>query len=245
MSKTNNAREALKKIPSLDEILQSFNLDNIPLQLFKDRLRKSLQKVRDNIKDNNIPVFPIEELSPGIRECAPSIRGKYNNNQIQSKGNVKDGKKVGKWTSWYDDGLISSEKHYKNGDLVNKTLFTFHVNGQIESENHYKDGDLVKGARFTYYDNDQIESEKNYKGDLLSGKVTFWYKDGQKFIDGSYKDEKPDGKWTFWHTNGQIESEENFNDGDLVNRTIFKYSFFTGHLKSKKKYIDGKCISGC
>ena len=55
MSKTSDVREALKKIPSLDEILQSFNLDNIPLQLFKDKLRKSLQKVRDNIKDNNIP----------------------------------------------------------------------------------------------------------------------------------------------------------------------------------------------
>ena len=55
MSKTNDVREALKKIPSLDEILQSFNLENIPLHLFKDRLRKSLQKIRDNIKNNNIP----------------------------------------------------------------------------------------------------------------------------------------------------------------------------------------------
>ena len=50
MSKTNNVREALRKIPSLDEITQSFNLENIPLHLFKDRLRKSLQKIRDNIK---------------------------------------------------------------------------------------------------------------------------------------------------------------------------------------------------
>ena len=55
MSKTNDVREALRKIPSLDEILQSFNLKNIPLHLFKDRLRKTVQKIRNNIKNNNIP----------------------------------------------------------------------------------------------------------------------------------------------------------------------------------------------
>jgi len=31
----------------------------------------------------------------------------------------------------------------------------------------------------------------------------------------------------------------------LVDKTIFKYSYITGHLKSEKKYKDGKCISGC
>ena len=57
MSKTNDVREALRKIPSLDEILQSFNLENIPLHLFKDRLRKSLQKIRDNIKKGTFEKF--------------------------------------------------------------------------------------------------------------------------------------------------------------------------------------------
>jgi len=37
----------------------------------------------------------------------------------------------------------------------------------------------------------------------------------------------------------------NYKDGDLVNKTIFKYSYFSGNLKSEKKYEDGKCISGC
>jgi hypothetical protein len=43
---------------------------------------------------------------------------------------------------------------------------------------------------------------------------------------------------------GQKIEEGNYKDGDLVDKTLFKYSYFTGHLKSKKKYKDGKCISG-
>ena len=54
-----------------------------------------------------------------------------------------------------------------------------------------------------------------------------------------------DGKWTFWKMNGQKDEEKNYKDGDLINKTIFKYSFFTGRLKSEKKYKDGKCIRGC
>ena len=111
------------------------------------------------------------------------------------------------------------------------------------SFNSYGDG--IIHTQFNYYDNDQIESERNYKVDRLNGKSTLWFKDGQKFGEGNYKDDKPDGKWTFWKKNGQKIEEVNYKDGDLVDKTIFKYSYFTGHLKSEKNYIDGKCICGC
>ena len=54
MSNIQNVREALKQIPSLDEILKSFNLENIPLQLLKNRLRLLLEEVRNDIKNKNI-----------------------------------------------------------------------------------------------------------------------------------------------------------------------------------------------
>ena len=121
---------------------------------------------------------------------------------------------------------------------------SWYANGQKSSENNYQNGDLVDSSRFEYYDTGQIQSEKNYKDDRFNGKTTLWYENGQKFFDGNYKDGKPDGKWTFWHKNGQNDEERNYKDNDLVDKTIFKYSYFTGHLKSEKKYKDGKCISG-
>ena len=55
MSNINNVREALKEIPSLDDILKSFDLKNIPQELFKNRLRQILEQLRGNISNNNIP----------------------------------------------------------------------------------------------------------------------------------------------------------------------------------------------
>ena len=55
MTKPKNVREAFKRIPSLDEILKSYNLENIPLELFKNKLRESLKKIRFKIENDNIP----------------------------------------------------------------------------------------------------------------------------------------------------------------------------------------------
>ena len=37
---------------------------------------------------------------------------------INEVGNYKDGKKDGKWTSWYDDGQKWSERIWKDGELI-------------------------------------------------------------------------------------------------------------------------------
>jgi len=143
---------------------------------------------------------------------------KYENSRV-SKGKVEDGKKNKIWTDFYE-------------------------NGQIEAKKKFKDGQL-NGKWTQWYENGQIEYEKNYKDDQLHGMSTFWHENGQKFFEGNYKDSKADGKWTFWNKNSQKKEERNYIDGDLVDKTIFKYSYITGHLKSEKKYKDGKCISGC
>ena len=80
---------------------------------------------------------------------------------------------------------------------------------------------------------------------LFTGNNLCEYENGQIKHEGNYKDGKQDGKWTYWNKKGQKIEEGNYKDGDLVDKTIFKYSYFTGHLKSEKKYKDGKCISGC
>ena len=61
----NIAREALKKIPSVDEILNDFNLP-IPLDFYKYHINILLDKVRQKIIDgkinNNIREYVFEEI---------------------------------------------------------------------------------------------------------------------------------------------------------------------------------------
>ena len=134
------------------------------------------------------------------------------------KGKIKDGKKYKIWAAFYE-------------------------NGQIQQEHNYIEGKL-NGKSTVWFENGHIEVEKNYKDGQLNGKSTWWLDNGQKFFEGNYRDGKKDGKWVFWKKNRK-EEERNYKDDYLVDKTIFKYSYFTGQLKCEKKYKDGKCISGC
>ena len=58
---------------------------------------------------------------------------KYENGQIESEKNYKDGKLDGKLTTWYSDGLKSLEGNYKDGKEDGKWT-DWYENGQIESE---------------------------------------------------------------------------------------------------------------
>ena len=66
---------------------------------------------------------------------------KYENGQIKSEGNYKDGKPDGKVIDWYENGQIEAEENYKDGKLDGKATY-WHENGQIERETTYKDGQV-------------------------------------------------------------------------------------------------------
>ena len=81
---------------------------------------------------------------------AESFTGKnlceYEDNQIQSKGEVKDGKKDGKWTYWHENGQIRLEGNYRDSRLDGKWTY-WYENGQIRLETKYKEGQ--KNGKFT------------------------------------------------------------------------------------------------
>ena len=71
-------------------------------------------------------------------------------------GVIKDGKKEGKWISWYK-------------------------NGKKESEGTFKDG--KKDGKWTdWYENGQKKEEETYKDGVKDGLFTDWYENGKKYI---------------------------------------------------------------
>ena len=137
---------------------------------------------------------------------------KYTIGQVKSKGNIKNGKLDGKSTEWFSNGEIWTEKLYIEGNLVDKTRYSYHENGEIKSENNYKDG-KQDGKQTSWYANGQIWSEENYKDSKRDDMWSTWYKNGLKWTVENYKDAMKDGKSTEWFANGQIKTEENYKDG--------------------------------
>ena len=152
----------------------------------------------------------------------------FGNGQIASIGSYIDDKKVGKWIFWDVKGLKAAEKNFIEGNLFNEVKYEYYENDFLKSKNTFT----------KKQSNSKIEKQ-------LNGESVYWYKNSEKFSEGGYKDNVPDGKWTWWHKNAKKDEERTYKEGVLIDKTIFKYSYFTGKLKSKKKYKDGKCISGC
>jgi antitoxin component YwqK of YwqJK toxin-antitoxin module len=149
----------------------------------------------------------------------------YSNGQYHSKGKVKDGKRNGKWTYWYENGhtkfertynknQIERERNYQNGAIVNDTKYSYYENGLIKEEEYYKDGKLDSSSLHQYNQNDQKELVEHYKdGNLVSEtKYSYGYwKD--RWCETNYKDGKENGKENCWHKNGQKWIETNYKDG--------------------------------
>ena len=69
---------------------------------------------------------------------------KYENGQIKSEGNYKDGKPDGKVIDWYENGQIEAEENYKDGKLDGKATY-WHENGKIKGKVTFKDGKCISG----------------------------------------------------------------------------------------------------
>ena len=93
---------------------------------------------------------------------------KYENGQIKSEGNYKDGKPDGKVTGWFENGQIQTVLNLKDGKLDGKVI-DWYENGQIEAEGNYKDGKLDGKATY-WHENGKIKGKVTFKdGKCISG----------------------------------------------------------------------------
>ena len=134
----------------------------------------------------------------------------YENGQINSEQNYKDGKWDGKFTEWYENGKKKSEHNWKD-NIPDGDWTSWFENGQIGSEGSFKDG---TGTFLQLHENGQKSYEVIFKDGL--GKRTRWHENGRIKFEGNYKDGKENGKVTEWDESGQIKSEKNYKDGECI-----------------------------
>ena len=145
--------------------------------------------------------------------------------------------------SFNKNGLLQSVENHKDGELHGQVTI-WNEDGQKKFERSYKDG-KKDGVWSWWFDNGQIESIKNYKAGKLDGEFTDWVKNGNMFSKGSYKNNQSHGLWTYWNNKNQKTEIREYDNGKLIYKTLFKYNAFNGKLKSKKKFINDVCVSGC
>ena len=107
------------------------------------------------------------------------------NNKLVIKDGIQSYMKDGKWTEWYENGQIESESNWKDGKEYGKETW-WDENGQIRVEINWKDG---KSNQTGWYENGQKEFQANLNKNN-DGEVTFWHESGQIKSKATYKDGK-------------------------------------------------------
>lgn len=160
------------------------------------------------------------------------------NEQYQSKGELKNGKKDGKWTSWFDNGQILTEKFYKDGEIDGESTW-WYKSGELHSVTTFKDGKRV-GQSTSWHTNGQISTITNSKNGKYDGITSSWYENGQKFMEILYKDDIAVSITEYtYNKNGQIKNKWNYKNGKLVSQTDYHY-YENGQLEAEAPWKDGK-----
>ena len=109
---------------------------------------------------------------------------------------------TGTTVGYYNNGQLKSKANYKNGkyDDLRETYFE---NGQLKSKENYKDGER-DGLWESYYENGELEFKGNYNDGEKDGLWEEYYLASHplKSNKGNYKNGKKDGLWELhYHVN--------------------------------------------
>jgi antitoxin component YwqK of YwqJK toxin-antitoxin module len=187
---------------------------------------------------------------------------KYPDGKKRYEGSFADGKPVGEWTRYHENGKIKaklfhvpqSEKVkaslyddegilYAKGNyqgIVKDSVWNYYNNNTIVGNEYFVKGKR-EGKSLSFYADGTIAKEVNYKSDLLQGPWREFYPSGSKKAEMVYNNGIRDGWCIIYYENGQTQIEGKY----LNDREDGPWSFFAedGKLKFKLEYQKGNLLN--
>jgi antitoxin component YwqK of YwqJK toxin-antitoxin module len=153
--------------------------------------------------------------------------------------NYKSGLLHGEYKIFDEYGIISSIRHFENGEELfkNGDSITYYSNGQIKSKCYYKNGKL-EGPRIEYNYQGVVIEEENYFNGKLNGLSISRYGNGEVSRTQNYSNGLRNGEGTH-NTNGCLEIENYLNDtlnGDYIKKDR------SGKIICSGKYNNGEMV---
>ena len=164
--------------------------------------------IKINLKGSMFDRWRIDEESGNPIPLEPyegHLEEKYDNGNLKAEGYCKNGKQVGKWTYYNEDGSLLRIETYENGVK--------------ESEDILRDGKFW-GKSIRWYENGVKKGEGDFIGDEIKklGKWTWWYDNGNKKSEGRYdleakKGSVKEGLWIYYNEDGSKKETIEYNYG--------------------------------
>jgi antitoxin component YwqK of YwqJK toxin-antitoxin module len=138
----------------------------------------------------------------------------YPNGKPFVTGQFKEGRQVGEWTYYFEDGQVNRKTNYSNGKL-DGSWEVFRADGTLAAKRSFKDGE--RDGEWITYDatGKQKLSEEHYVKGERDGEWKSWYADGKPLRQVAFKNGKLDGKSTEWNDKGQKVIEVEYKNNQL------------------------------
>ena len=135
---------------------------------------------------------------------------------LEKEGFLKNGQWDGLYKSYHDNGELKFEGHYKEGVRVGRWKNYSHTTPYIENQG-FKGGLYDDFGYKDKYEVDELKTiaDEGLEG-LLDGPYTRYYFNRNIEFEGSYKNNKKNGIFKKYSFQGELESETNYNEGDVV-----------------------------
>ena len=193
------------------------------------------------------------------------MSSKYNNGNMKTEGQYKDGLPVGTWKFWDRDGTEYTgavSKYVFHEIQSGETLKSIANNFEVDVDQLYElnedidndTGDKIKagqvigvktaddadGQFLFWYDKQRIKikSHKVFINGKRNGKWTFWNENGNIVRTGSYAAGKRDGSYAYYFNDGS-KKEEGAWKNDQRDGLWVKYSN-NGNTQKEGTYSNGK-----
>ena len=151
-------------------------------------------------------------------------------------GNYVDGKEIGEWKEFYENGKLEKIGSYNNGKETGEWKF-YDENEQLTIDNYIDDENIGIGKFFD--ENKKFQEIGKVFDEKLSGEWKSLHKNGQLNFVGNFKNGNQTGEWKSYHENGQLRDIGNYVDGKKMGE--WKEYYENGKINSIiiYKYIDG------
>lgn len=136
----------------------------------------------------------------------------YSNGQLKSETHYKNGLKDGDASEWSETGVKYQETQYKN-DQKDGLETRWDSKGIKSSEKYYSNG-AQHGLSLHYYNGD-IKEKAFYQNGKLEGEYQSWHSSGRKEREAFYKNDQPEGAFNAWYNNGEPEKIYQYVNGML------------------------------
>ncbi len=162
----------------------------------------------------------------------------YDDGTLFQSGEVKDGKKVGTWTYYFENGEKKEEgiftqdtfKLVRAWDKQNN-LMVENGNGNYFSyqPNSYElleKGEYKNGSKEGYWESYQpmstdIQQKATYSNGKLNGQIVSYFLNGNVLAEGVMENDKKTGEWIWYHENGTVQCTVKYVDDKKEGTQLF------------------------